>query len=414
MKKGTKLQTPYNELEIIEQLGQGGVGTVYKAKDSDGNLVAVKVFNPSNLGSTKLKRFKNEVEFLRKIEHKNIVKVIDDGFVEIRSQKCPFYVMPVYECSLRNLMKKGLEPEKVCKYFGDILDGIEAAHLNNSWHRDLKPENILIDSSKDTAIVADFGAAHFSQEILYTLIETSQSDRLANFQYASPEQRQKGDSIDHRSDIFSLGLLVSEMFTGNIPHGQDYRKVADVSKDHSYFDDVINKMLSQEPSKRPSSIEDVKAFLINQKDQQISLQRISHLDNTVINDHGIDDPIYNDPVKALHYDFQFRNGLTIELSHDVTGDWEKVFKHRAAGPFSSAHNPNMVRFNRKFATLPSREDNAGQAKNLFEQWINKTNSIYREEIEKHHRKKLEEKKRELERRRAEEKKRLELNKRLNS
>src|SRR3972149_4359299 len=118
--------------------------------------------------------------------------------------------MPLFDSSLRPLMRAGLPQDTVLRYFSQILDGTEAAHLHNVAHRDLKPENILFENAAARLVVADFGIARFQEEELYTAVETKASDRLANFQYAAPEQRLRGAEVDYRADIYSLGLLLNE------------------------------------------------------------------------------------------------------------------------------------------------------------------------------------------------------------
>jgi serine/threonine protein kinase len=101
--------------------------------------------------------------------------------------------------------------------FSQILDGVEAAHLQNVIHRDLKPENILCDQNFATIAIADFGTARFTEDILATAIETGPSQRLANFQYAAPEQRTVGGDVQATADIYALGLMLNELFTGSVP-----------------------------------------------------------------------------------------------------------------------------------------------------------------------------------------------------
>lgn len=76
------------------------------------------------------------------------------------------------------------------------------------WHRDLKPENILHDPIENRLVVSDFGIAHFTAELMHTLVETKLAERLANFHYAAPEQRRPGGLVDHRADIYALGLIL--------------------------------------------------------------------------------------------------------------------------------------------------------------------------------------------------------------
>ena len=112
--------------------------------------------------------------------------------------------MPLYSGSLRKLLETGIAPEQVLPYFGQLLDGTEAAHIRNVVHRDLKPENILYDQDNDNLLLADFGIARFEEDELYTLVETTPRARLANFHYAAPEQRTPGLEIDHRADIYDF------------------------------------------------------------------------------------------------------------------------------------------------------------------------------------------------------------------
>ena len=136
------VQRIFDTYSVIEHLGQGGNGLVYKVLNGAGEELALKLLNPQSATEEKRKRFKNELAFCERNHHKNVVTVIDHGLIE----DAPFYIMPLYSGSLRDLMKSVIEPEKVLPLFAQILDGIEAAHLQSIIHRDLKPENILFDN----------------------------------------------------------------------------------------------------------------------------------------------------------------------------------------------------------------------------------------------------------------------------
>jgi hypothetical protein len=170
-------------------LGEGGAGKVFSVHNEDNESYALKCLSPDRITTEKRKRFKNEIAFCSKFSHKNIIEVIDYGVVSIKEKDCPFYVMPMFKMTLRNLLENNLAPENVISLFSQILDGIEAAHLLKVFHRDLKPENILFDPNKELVVIADFGIAHFEEDLLETKIETKFSDRMANFAYAAPEQR---------------------------------------------------------------------------------------------------------------------------------------------------------------------------------------------------------------------------------
>jgi len=180
--------TSYTGTDII---GKGGAGCVYRATDDAENVYAIKLLDAAKANREKVKRFKNEVEFSLKNRHQNIITVIDHGGFIDGKKLSPFYVMPLYQGSLRTLLVTGIPPDKVLFYFAQLLDGVEAAHLQKVIHRDLKPENVLYDEAQNRLVIADFGIARFEEEALYTDVETAPNERLANFQYAAPEQERR-------------------------------------------------------------------------------------------------------------------------------------------------------------------------------------------------------------------------------
>ena len=169
--------------------------------------------------------------------------------------------MPFYDSSLRKLISAGLKPEDIIRLFIQLLDGVEAAHLQDIVHRDLKPENILYKTADAQLALADFGIARFTEDELYTAVETKAQDRLANFQYAAPEQRVRGRNVDYRADIYAMGLILNEMFTHEIPQGTGYKTISSISPEYSYLDEVVEKMIRQNPDERFNSIEEVKTLI---------------------------------------------------------------------------------------------------------------------------------------------------------
>jgi serine/threonine protein kinase len=208
-------------------LGQGGAGTVLRVLDADGQAFALKCLNASQ--SVKRRRFKNELWFCQQDQHPNIIRVVDSGVLLDRNAPFPFYVMPLFHGTLRTLMQNRLPPDRVLPLFDQVLSGVQAAHLMSVFHRDLKPENILYDRASDRLVVADFGIAHFGEDVLLTAVETRNQERLANFTYAAPEQRVRGGEVDHRADIFALGLILNEMFTGTPPIAEGYPLISGVA-----------------------------------------------------------------------------------------------------------------------------------------------------------------------------------------
>src|SRR4051794_28152484 len=109
--------------------------------------------------------------------------------------------MPRFASSFRSVIGQKLSLDQALRLFGQILDGVEAAHLQNVTRRDLKPENILVNAEKSLVVIADFGIARFVAELLHTAVETAPTTRLANFQYAAPEQRIRDIAVTSAADI---------------------------------------------------------------------------------------------------------------------------------------------------------------------------------------------------------------------
>lgn len=234
-----------------------GSGTVYEARNSAGERVALKCLKPQ-VATSRRKRFKDEIRFCERIQHPNIVAVIDNGAATIGKETVSFYVMPYYSMTLRSLIEQGIAPDAGLRLFSLTLNGVEAAHLSDVHHRDLKPENILYDEGSENLVVPDFGAAEFLEDELYTIVDTKPNERIGNFQHAAPEQRSRGGKVDHRSDIYALGLILNEMYTGEVPAGSDYRLIASVSAQRGYLDGLVDMMRRQFADGRPNSIADVK------------------------------------------------------------------------------------------------------------------------------------------------------------
>jgi hypothetical protein len=258
-----QFRTALGAYTLGSPLGEGGSGKVFRVVDEDGSEHALKYLRPDGQTSQKSRRFKNELAFCLKNTHPNIITVEDWGLAQVNDVEVPFYVMPVYPQTLRTLMDQGTSPDLLMSIFLQILDGVQAAHVRGIWHRDLKPQNVLYDPITNRAVVTDFGIAHFAEGLLYTTIETRASDRLANFRYAAPEQR-ANRIVDQRADIYALGLILYEMFTGELLQGTSHKQIGSVHPHFGYLDSLVEKMSRQSPDDRPTSIGDIKEAL-NQK-----------------------------------------------------------------------------------------------------------------------------------------------------
>lgn len=257
-KKLRSFSTPLETYTIGKQIGQGGSGIVFGAKDENGKPVAIKYIDPKRITGSRNTRFRNEIRFGQQIRHPNIVPVLDVGEIIIDGQATLFFVMPLYSTTLRDALTGDFSAEMALRIFTQILNGVEAAHSVRVWHRDLKPENILLSEDLEDVCVADFGIAHFESEDLYSAAETKSAERLANFRYAAPEQRDRDTTADHKSDLFALGLMLNEMLTGEVPQGTAYREIAQRHPTHAHLDEVVAEMIRQNPDDRPSSIDSVR------------------------------------------------------------------------------------------------------------------------------------------------------------
>ena len=250
LKKGTTVYTVFSKYIVDKQISQGGNGTVFQVHDEANAKYALKAIDRIKTSTEKLKRFKNEIAFCENNDDPNVIKILDHGTYTAAGENYIFYLMPLYDQTLRGVMTDGIEPDRVLPLVTQILSGLRFAHEKGVWHRDIKPENILIDGHGN-AIIADFGIAHFTSDYLATVVETKQSDRMANFQYAAPEQRVKGGAVDGRADIYAVGLILNEIFTHTLPIGSNYKKIGDVNSKYSWLDSVVDSMIQQTPGNRP-------------------------------------------------------------------------------------------------------------------------------------------------------------------
>ena len=108
----------------------------------------------------------------------------------------------------------------------------------------------MFKKDSNQAVIADFGIAHFCEEEIIATVETKKAERLANFQYAAPEQREKGAIVDGRADVYAAGLILNEMFTGKLVAGGNYKKIGEVDEKYDYLDKVFEGLYCQNPNDR--------------------------------------------------------------------------------------------------------------------------------------------------------------------
>jgi serine/threonine protein kinase len=203
--------------ELLGSLGRGGFGTVYKAKTGEGQIYALKVLNPFLIDNSEIVTlFLNEAAILSRLDHKNICKLIE------YFAHGPEYVIVleyIEGIDLKELMQMhpgNLLPYEQAKNIAtECLVAFQYAYEMGILHRDIKPSNIMIDKA-GKSILMDFGTAvEFTEKIEY------ESGRNISASYCAPERFKRHDKYDIRSDIYSLGMVFYELFTGRLPFNID-------------------------------------------------------------------------------------------------------------------------------------------------------------------------------------------------
>lgn len=248
--------------KILEKLGGGGMGVVYKAEDTKLDRFVALKFLPPHLSQAEeeKKRFIHEAKAASALDHPNICTIYD--IKETEDQQL-FIVMACYDGeSLKDKIQRGPLPiEEAIEIAIQITEGLSKAHSKEIVHRDIKPANILITEDRQVKIV-DFGLAKLAGRTMLTKEGTT----LGTVSYMSPEQA-RGEEVDHRTDIFSLGVLLYETLAGRQPFEGDYEQA------------VIYSMLNEDPK----PLQDVPEQLQNlvsralEKDQEERIQSAQQL-----------------------------------------------------------------------------------------------------------------------------------------
>ena len=230
--------------EILQLLGEGGMGTVYKARDREvDRIVALKIIRPDLAGQAKiLERFKQELVLARQVTHKNVIRIFDLG----SAGPLKFITMEFVEGrDLSHLMhERRFCVEESIQIIRQVCRALDAAHAESVVHRDLKPQNIMVNERGKVSVM-DFGLA-FSTEI-NNLTQTGAL--LGTPAYMSPEQAQ-GKPLDARSDLYALGIIFYEMLTGDTPFHADSLVASLVKRSQEPPPDpaAVNQEVSKEVS----------------------------------------------------------------------------------------------------------------------------------------------------------------------
>jgi len=249
------------QFEVIELVGQGGMGAVYKARQMKlDRIVALKLLPPFDDDDQHhfAERFEREAQAMARLNHPNIVTVHDYGETD-RDHR--YFVMEYVDGSdLHTLIQGGqLTVKHALGWMPYICAAIRYAHEKEVIHRDIKPANVLI-SSEGEVKVGDFGLAKLvgSQKLERSITRTQVS--MGTPDYAAPEALEEGANVDHRADIYSLGVLFYEMLTGKVPRGAwsppSALKDLDVR-----LDQIIIKAMQPDPAHRYQSVAQIEEAL---------------------------------------------------------------------------------------------------------------------------------------------------------
>ncbi len=277
---------------VLEQIGQGGMATVFKGiQTSLERPVAIKVLS-TKLTTNKeaFEHFNRESLIIARLSHPNIINVIDRGMTD---DGLPFFIMNFIDgFTLDDAIKKGLyenDTNKKLNIVIQICKALSYAHNNGVIHRDIKPSNILIDR-EENVLVSDFGVAMLYDETM-THTDSSQNGIVVGTPaYMSPEQKKGSKHVTVLSDLYSVGVMLFYMFTGTKPAG-DFKRPIEINPGISeQLDEIIVKCIEPEPENRHKSIDELKGKLLDlaqgghlqAERKEEALQGITSLENLFV------------------------------------------------------------------------------------------------------------------------------------
>ncbi|MBL8861018.1 MAG: serine/threonine protein kinase [Planctomycetes bacterium] len=251
-----ELQPHFPHFEILRLVGRGGMGAVYEARQKGlGRTVALKVLAaPARADAAFEERFVREAQALARLSHENIVAVYDAG----RAGPHFFLAMEYVDGpNLRQAERAGrIEPAQALALVMQICAALGYAHENGIVHRDIKPENVLLTRDGKVKIV-DFGLAKVLDRAARGLSLTRMSQAMGTPHYMAPEQIERPKDVDHRADIYSLGVVFYELLTGELPLGRFPLPSEKVQIDVR-LDEVVIRTLAKEPERRYQAACDVR------------------------------------------------------------------------------------------------------------------------------------------------------------
>jgi class 3 adenylate cyclase len=246
---------------ILRHLGAGGMSTIYLAqREDDGELVVLKVLTLDSANPDEAARFVREYSLLSGIEHPHVVRIFNQGF----SEDIAYIAMEYFENGdLRGRMGAGFAPKAALKVLEQVASALAAIHAMGIIHRDLKPENLMVRANGDVAL-CDFGIAKQVGSAQPTL--TIKGELLGSPSYMSPEQI-AGAKLTHRTDLYSLGVLLYELMAGQRPYSaatlmellalQAHAPTPRLPAGSAALQPVLDKLMAKDPAARYDSAEAV-------------------------------------------------------------------------------------------------------------------------------------------------------------
>jgi len=263
-----ELSPEFPELEILELLGRGGMGAVYKARQKSlDRLVALKILRPGlDADPNFAGRFTREARSLALLNHPGIVTLYEFG----RTPGGQFFILMEFVdgVNLRQLLAGGrLSPREALAIVPPLCDALQYAHDRGLVHRDIKPENILIDRLGRVKI-ADFGLAKLTTQMESATATPSPGAAAADLteagkvmgtpRYMAPEQRERPTEVDHRADIYALGVVLYQMLTGEIPDAKQLRPPSHRVQLDVRLDAIVLRALEANPALRYAAVSEFK------------------------------------------------------------------------------------------------------------------------------------------------------------
>ena len=322
--------TTIGPYKLLQQIGEGGMGLVFMAEQTEPvkRRVALKIIKPGMDSKQVIARFEAERQALAMMDHPNIAKVLDAGSTD---QGYPYFVMelvnglPITEyCD-----QEKLSTDKRLGIFADVCRAVQHAHHKGVIHRDLKPNNILVAEYDGRPVpkVIDFGVAKATGvQLTEKTLFTSFGQVVGTIEYMSPEQSRRNQlDVDTRSDVYSLGVVLYKLLTGETPFGPDRLKQAAL--------DEMLKIIREEPIPRPSE-----RIGSSQSLEQIAVDRSIDPKRLTSQVEGDLDWIV---LKTLEKDRNHRYASAGELADDVK-------RHLDQHPIAARPSSSLDRF-RKYA-----------------------------------------------------------------